>query len=668
MSKASNIIEQQAMQLAQSYLQNYSDDTFLITDELKPAYIYLAKTWLNWNEHLKIGDKKKKKALYKEAEIEEKFQSMFDGLTYYFREGNHMQEELIRINGAAATRVLLGISYLKLLDSNAGILNLSEQEQIEAIQGIIINLHPRTYVQPPTEIPEAVKQKIQATLVAESVAEKHNATDKLYEVIQDWVSGFDLDDKIIALEEASRSFQKGRANQTSILNQYDNQLENAKFSLKQYYDDNTMSDDLLDFYQTIEERQKALDLFRNVQLKELTAQIYEVPISEEDHRVHRTLLYKKEITAEMAEQLNENIPLFTSQSEEERPFVYIEKDANGSHKLVLNQLAADYRRSDFPAHPLVDNVNVMHNGVATTSQGAANSNHRTYGSRQMIFLRENGVKSWRRAIDKLVREKDGHWNQMKDIARINPLIETADDYYFYAKMVKQESEERGWKVKGDLTMKIRPTGSMSTFLKLHKKEAGITKWLETKIDDKGLSKYERLAHPIYKAMRLMQGDEPRFEFKAVTLSRFEELKKHLEKTVPWLENQTELKEVKDIKYHLSLLKEEINKIAYDDSDFDIKLNNLYMHCEACHFLIEAEAACNSHPTMAALHYMKVKEMFKAHEKGDNSAANLGQADMLRQLYEINGPVMGVHFSQKDLQHVEALESKAQTVQPERKRA
>ncbi len=564
----------------------------LVQEENRDAYEYLFKLYCEQNDRLDIepaNPEAEKAYQIVGEEFDQKIQELFCGLTQYFKQANNVQEEVIRRSVNTAREVLIGEALLVGLDGHQ-FENISAlRERVEHIIGAMLG-HDNIKQEDPlvTEIRESGvgalstydDEKLAAFAQVIGISESatpdfitslreptgqdlqnifdaytynpHSAldslvTDDLLQMVNETASEKSdrksLKAKVqalaasLALPEMQanpkrlKEFRDSRENLTVALNAYDRRLsqmyERIEPLLEQFKDDGRA--DVVRDKKVLSEYALEL-LLRRDQLEEFRNGFVDpLPLQT------ASLNFVKLESADFQQALGIKTPPLGC---------------------VMEDIATPFRTLEVPLHPLINTVMSFQNNLQAL---VCNSENEVYRKNQPgITFRENGVKSWRRTIEKLVQEKTSDWEKMTDLARISVVFNRAESKYHYNEVFRRLSVEtaqspvaqefsEGWKIDppkpktlySERGLVLTPTGThnwiINPLVKAKTKDMAFPWGCEVKLEEAQQCRFEFVTHKLFECTRLLEDDNRALNFDVLTPKKFNDFVTKTQSTLAMLD-------------------------------------------------------------------------------------------------------------------------------------
>lgn len=274
-------------------------------------------------------------------------------------------------------------------------------------------------------------------------------------------------------------------------------------------------------------------------------------------------------------------------------------------------LSTEFRDSTKLKHPLFSQLSVLQKALNNIAPNAKN----TYkDSVPNLNVSENGIKSWRRTIDKLIHEKGSEWSQMKDMARINIVCDRPETAFYFNQAMQRRANTEKWTPDTLNTIKITNTGALNWLSKyIIPTEDGQGWGVEIKFDDRKQREVEYYTHKIFECIRLI-GTKPK-ELDAATLElNFPRFIKQTDRYIGLLEKFNPYPASEGIKKQINAILETTKEPASNTMSLSsvipasraLAIKGLRPKLQALHASLCCEAAKSSSLGMAAL-YTSVME-------------------------------------------------------------
>lgn len=560
--------------------------------------------------------------------VDRKTRESFEGLEFYLHHGNIVQEELIRVNVATANAVSLAEGLLMRLDQNEEITHY--ESAVAVLNDTISVLLDADMVKGFSKgMATELMPFIEATLRDKSP----QASYDLRREIETWVLKLPLEDPAI-LPASLQLFQESRKAQTAAVNHYQSNLMDLQIKvndLAQNYEGLHNADQIVaidSLESLVKNRLSEIELFRNGIESRLPKQDSQINI----------------ILADL------NLVTFPK----------------------VNDLSENYRNLASKHHPAILKTREVRNRLWQMIDVAPNPAYRE--NIPGVKINENGIKSWKRTIDKLFDEKDANWNKMRDLSRINPVFSNAASLYFYNRVKAEIEPKLGWEntlitrdKTGDKGLRMVGTGTLNWISSAKRvDEPGIGLFGETKSDPLSVSKAEPLCHPLYELAReLYKGERGELNPSLIEdVKAREAFSQRVDRTIDVLLSTPE-KYSDEAMIQLENIKSFSRKIVAHP-DFMRVAHDKIVDAETT---IRFESVRdNASPSMAALFYYKFNEMLDEKKTKIDSCDNLirksqlnNEYKSLKNLFAEHGPKLldekGIgQFTADDLTMVETLEN------------
>lgn len=595
---------------------------------------------------------------------EEKKDRLEEGLDFYLGNADLVQEQLIELNTAAAMRLIIAEALLVRTDQN---------KKIKTPEDIAATISKTMEIMLGKQLVLSI-DSTQANDFLNLVKDTQNnpgreSSRNLREAIENWVLSLPIKN-YSASKDKVNLFRQSRKEQTNAVNEYQSSLINLKDALnvESLHASDEKNEEIQELKKIIHKRLAQVESFRGGIIKKLPKQ-------------HPKLT---NLGATLDTFLIDDIP----------------------------DLTINYRNFSGKDHPAISQVKSMAGELWKMVDTCHNRDH-YHHDMPGVRIHENGIKSWKRAIRKLFKEKGGNWDKMTDLSRINPIFSNAESMYFYNRAVQQLSHGLGWEnftrgrdrqtgkyMSGDKGARIVYSGTMnwnSCF-----KRTGKKLYAESKLDTVSISRSEPFAHPLYELAREVYEGERKLDDSLSDNTAFLHTLSH--KIVDTMETLTLHKEAlgSDITKRLETIKtfgEELKK----NPDLLGMLHEKIVDTET---IIRFSSVSNeSSPSMAAMYAMQFDRLlnkmdFKMEYAGNMEALALQQAsksteraastkhlddknellkdvdeykksaktwknqasetekrkNRLAELYEEYGPKLGTHYTEYDLKLVEKMQA------------
>lgn len=281
----------------------------------------------------------------------------------------------------------------------------------------------------------------------------------------------------------------------------------------------------------------------------------------------------------------------------------------------IADIPTEFRDSTTLKHPLFSQLSVSQRALKNIATNAKDTYKENFPSLDII---ENGVKSWRRTIDKLIHEKGGEWTQIKDVSRINIVCDRVETPFYCSQANDRQATTLGWK-KDPSPIRITPTSSLNWLSKYTIPTEDGQNWgTEVKFDDRQQRNIEYYTHKIYECIRLI-GTKPK-ELDAATLElNFPRFIKQTHRYISLLHKFNPFPASADIGLQMAEIIATTQKLASDkmslstvNPDSRNKItNDLRPKLEALHASLCCEAAKSSSPGMAAFYTALMEDKLDA---------------------------------------------------------
>lgn len=573
--------------------------------ERYPAYAYLVKNWLNYNQARKLESEltEEDKSAGKVARITDEkkaaaeIKSLFLGLENYFNHANRFQESLIELNAEAAMKSLLADALVMMLDQNE---TLAQDGDIktEAVLSAVHEVAKTLFIEYDEVIPQISKKIIDAT--QRSINKPTlESSHQLRDAVNEWVLNSNFKLPAIKPDEAAiTAFRSARQKQTKALDEYQNNLAQTYYQLKKFLptiDNETQDKSTMKFLRkqisetiipNIQNRLEEIEAFRNGAIKEIS----------QEGELHDFSLHLSE------EQIGELRSDFISMNEK------------GKAILSLPKIASAYTRIEEPSHPLISMVYYINNRMQIIR---GNANNELYQNDMPgIHVKESGIKSWRRTVEKLIHKKGCNWKEMTDLARINMSFDHAESMFFYNQALRHTAQEKGWSTYAqdstkplDKGLTMFDTGSISWLMRLsiYDEISGQNWTVETKLDDEAQLKADRTNHILYESARLLEGKERGINFDNLSLEHYNHFR------LGAMRNMEKLLSYGDLSPNFHQRVNHIYTDLQNAHEID-QAPKLYSQLNEAHFLSCIEAAKKASPSMATMYHQHFTELMQ--EKTD----------------------------------------------------
>ncbi len=355
----------------------------------------------------------------------------------------------------------------------------------------------------------------------------------------------------------------------------------------------------------------------------------------------------------------------------------LEKFRGGFHKFLpaqheklssmkIDDISKNYRNFKNKFHPGIQQTYSMASQMKQMLDLAPND----YYAREIpgVKLKENGIKSWTRAIDKLFAEKAAIWNDMHDLSRINPVFSNAESKYFFERALNKLSKDSGWNIEKNNGPRMVDSGTVNWNIRLRRNEApGKKLYAEVKLDSLSTSLSESPAHTIYECSRILK--------KAINeeVGQVETINKRRRISADIRQNMDSL--LKSQKHLTREVIEQLNDIQHEAKEFE---NTPSASLELLEKLLNVESTIrfqyaknHSSPSMAALFFDQFEKLVEKKNQQITESKNpvmaeynQKQLDSLRNHYNEFGPLITTdeiegQFTQEDLDLVRELEQERQ---------
>lgn len=172
-----------------------------------------------------------------------------------------------------------------------------------------------------------------------------------------------------------------------------------------------------------------------------------------------------------------------------------------SKHLTITDVAENYRSLRGKQHPSITATANMGRKLKQLTDIAANPIY--HKEVPGVRLKESGIKSWMRTVDKLIYEKSGNWSRMSDLSRINPIFSNVNSMFLHNKLLYKLAPKMGWKVNDDVgPVKMYQSGCMNWKIVMKRVEGPANGFqAEVKLDGRHIAKSEFISHPFYELAR-----------------------------------------------------------------------------------------------------------------------------------------------------------------------
>jgi hypothetical protein len=680
--------------LAQKYLLPlpalHANQSSTQVDRHIPAYEYLAKTYLTHEQAIAAS----KSEILDEAACAKKLQDdLFPGLSRYFLYGDQKQNELIEVTARSARETMLAEAIFMRLDlPNKGKKNLdlgkeearedAKRRVKQAVYGMLNGQTPDFTVddaiydglaQAAMDLRDRVKfadieiskrNKGQSTALPEETVERIHAEvgygleTTLRKKIDAFLGQIQLPERDLSAENYAipfDNFKRARENQTLKFNNYQNRLrqlaQEVEIGLQQTSTPNlalatreAFERDLgrlKGLKEALAAREEEVEAFRNGYEDKLAEQPAILTFCEFESRKIKGLFpreKKEEVEAfrnghedKLAEQ-----PAISSVSAFELPKIkelLPRENKQGPASRLVDDIPLLFREMSSLQHPLLQDLEATRNSLCLlAAQATSRFTHQTLPP--AIDFIESGKKSWKRTIEKLIYEKDGNWQQMNDISRINPLFNRPETEFHYNAAFRRNAEKKGWKIYSaaeegtpekyyrDKNFQIAQTGSPKWLMNVNMGEVedGIFWGGEIKSDDAHIRKIEKYTHPLYECTRLLENENGEIDF-AHLGKRFPQFIAETSRVMQLMYNKTppdpavakvfadaEIKmRVSDVTGLAMMAKEELNTLtdqAREDYAKDLHRDLEHLHAALCFAMAKSGTGA-----MAGLYDLNIRKKF-----------------------------------------------------------
>ena len=330
--------------------------------------------------------------------------------------------------------------------------------------------------------------------------------------------------------------------------------------------------------------------------------------------------------------------------------------------ISMKDFEGNFSDMSSPTHPFINSLESLENSLEIIFDNATDKNPVYASDFPAVKLYENGVKSWQRTIDKLVREKNSRWDLMKDVVRINPVFERADPMFFFNRALRdyiRKNPEKGWSINPlsstegmkDRGPSVNENGNFNWHTQLQK-EHGDHSWsVEIKMQDEEGHRVEPITHRIYECLRFPQGEDGKINLKAMDDNKTREFIEMVEGVIQVIrKGNIPPKEVEGYVAGtmnvLSSLKNLIGseydrhpvgeKIESKPSSvmISVMINEIIRALRKLHLAYSVDAAARSKPDMAALYSLLFDERIKIVESKNEDTA---VASDMKQVMSESGP-------------------------------
>lgn len=653
---------------AKEYLRGHSE----IDAEWYPAYAYLEEQYYAHDAvRIKAAAEAPQTVEVKSLEQHQAdLNTLFNGLTRYFQHADTLQEQLLRRVGSSARKMLIREALLAGLAADSKITD-SQQLVVRAAE-ILKTMTPQDLRLDTSALPEEpsieeIKQFLRddtslssteieaiseetlrehylvlntpsrnadfiAALRSEEMLEAVKATagDETPEARRALAMQIDAAiekveiPELNSFEEAIASFRKSRKALTRNLNAYDDRLNLFHRRLEwmigkmegntqkpSQTQESHVQQDLATLWEMLvatEDRMSELELFRNSLQNTLHEQpeILRTPYQPKSERL-KTLLGQEELE----DLALEDIGRVFHQKTQEHPLVNIINSMNGRLRSIVQSSACKDCQSNIPG----------------------------------MELRENGKKSWRRTIDKLIWEKGGQWEFMTDLARVGAIFDSAESKYLFNRMLRQDIAQSPaspdphafdipWQIHGpdknqvpaaqqhysDRGNRVLSSGVPIWLMHPNVGEYAGQQWgVEIKLEDEQQVAIEHLTHKLFECQRLVEGRKEGTGIKGVdqinlTPERYQRFTRRIVKDIELLKGVVGDSLQKEAAQLLNRLISEAKK---PNNEIHNHTESLYQMLEEAHFVLSCDAARNSSPLTAAEYHHKATEMLLKRKGADN---------------------------------------------------
>lgn len=649
---------------ATKYLEGHSE----IDAEWHPAYAYLeAQYYAHDAARIKATTKAPQTVEVKSSEQHQtELNTLFNGLTLYFQHADTLQEQLLRRVGSSARKMLIREALFAGMAADSEITD-SQKLVVRAAEILkaMTPQYPRLDTSALTEEPsieeikkfwredvslsqtdiEAISEETLrehylvlhtpsrnadfiAALRSEEMLEavKATASDETPEARKALAMQIDAAiekveiPELNSFEEAITSFRKSRQILTRNLNAYDDRLNRFQRRLEwmiskiesesNEQSKNGIREDLATLWEMLvatEDRMSELELFRN--------------------SLQNTLHEQPEILRTPYQPKSERVKTFLNQE--------------GLDTLVLEDIGRVFHQKT-QEHPLVNIINSMNGRLRSIVQSSACKDCQS--NIPGMELRENGKKSWRRTVDKLIWEKGGQWELMTDMARVGAIFDSAESKYLFNRMLRQDIAQSPaspdphafdipWQIHGPDKTQVPAAQQHYSDRGNHVRSSGVPIWLmhpnvgeyagqqwgvEIKLEDEQQVAIEHLTHKLFECQRLVEGKREGTGIKGVdhsslTEERYQRFTHRIVKDVELLKGVTGDSLQKEARNLLTGL---ISKAKQAHQNIHDHADTLYQMLEEAHFVLSCDAARNSSPLTAAEYHHKATEMLLKRKGAD----------------------------------------------------